>query len=721
MKWILQKFNKILLAVLGFSILLGTALIFTPTKSVALANADGANAQAHRFFHSDMQGEWESFTDKTSLDSRYPRYRGIRTEIRPANGETDITLTFNGVIHPFTNNNFYFEHLSNDLGVDYSAVVMTYTSTKDPTKQVSFIAMNRNESTYFTVSLTDDLEFDFDKGYAYIANTNRRQPTFGLNRLSGVYEQVGLTGANTSKWGPIWNGDLSYSLTSDGKARPNTGLVCANITDPEYLEKSSEFLTGEYANRYTSDYVLELLGSISDSIFTIRFCDIQKDEFAFHQRILNGTYMDENAESSSPRSTKPYLIQKEDVLYAGETYKVSELVTRYSAYWVDGEDVSYMNFFAGTDVWNDLENGKVGRLGHGADQAGNINNQDVTVSNLQAGQEYKIIFASYVRSGYGQYEGLWGCTQTFTWKVIDKNPTVARAENAYFMRNVEYDLANFFTVTPFFGEANCVYSVDGKVVASGKYTFNDGNEHKLGVVVTDDVGSASLEFTIAEGEILLPSETSILTREGKLAWLAVPILPKGMRYTVSTIVGEKLENSSAIIFPDSGEYVSTYVFQLPFTNQTIERKVVNAVRVRENLTLQVNGTFKESYVLGETLYLPSATISALPTLKVHRQVYVDGVELPVNDAVSCKLEIAGEYVVKYFITVENETLEKEYSFTVLETERLGETVENPEEENSRVKAWYFWVGGAVIGVGAIATVTILLLKKEKKGKENEEN
>lgn len=729
MKFISKRINKICLAVLGFSLSLGTALCCLPTKTVGIARAQSENAEAHRFFHSAMQGEWESFTDKTALDPARPTYRGIRTEVRPAGGETDVTLTFNGIINPFTNNNFYFEHLSNDLGADYNAVVMTYTSAKDSTKQVSFVAMNRSESTYFTVSLTDDLEFDFDKGYAYIAGTNMRQPTYGLNRSSSVYEKGGLTQNTVSKkWGPIWGGDLTYSLNNEGAVRPNTGLVCANITDSEYLKLSSEFLTGEYAERYTSDYAVEILSAITDSIFTIRFCDIQKSEFAFHQRILNGTYMSETTEvAPQPRSTKPYLVQNSPVLYAGETYKVSELVTRYSAYWVDGEDVSYMNFFAGTDTWNDYS-AKFGRLGHGTDNTGNVNNQDVTISGLVAGEEYPIIFSSYVRSGYGQYEGLWGCTQVLTWKVVEKKPTVESLQGVYFVRGVEYDLSKFFTVTPFEGEATCVYSVDNKAVSDGKYIFQDGNDHKISVVVTDDVGSAMASFTISEGKIVLPTERSIVMREGNVAFLAVPSIPAGMKYTVSTLVGEKVENSSAIVFPMDGEYLSKYVFSIPFTDQTLEKTVVNTVRIHEELSLHVNGGFKESYHVGDTLYLPSATIAALPSLQVQRQVFADGVELITENELAYKLEIAGKYVVKYFVTVENETFEKEYAFSVLRADERGDTVENPEENQGAVSGCNGCngcnssIGGVFIGIPVgLAAFGLCIFKKKGKENGNEEN
>lgn len=720
MKFILKKVNKLFLAIFSFSLLLGGAMLGAPISSARATHAESENVEAHRFFHSDMAGEWESFTDKTSLDTAYPTYRGIRTEVRPASGETDVTLTFNGIINPFTNNNFYFEHLSNDLGADYNAVVMTYTSAKDPTKQVAIVAMNRSESTYFTVSLTDDLEFDFDNGYAYIAGTNMRQATFGANRLSGVYEKGGLTQSTSpKKWGPIWKGDLTYSLTRDGAVRPNTGLVCANINSAEYLEASSEFLTGEYAERYTPDYVTDVLSLIEDSIFTIRFCDIQKGDFAFHQRILNGTYMTESAEvAPAPRSTKPYLVKNSDKLYAGETYKVSEMVTRYSAYWVDGEDVSYMNFFAGTDTWNDYS-AKYGRLGHGTDTAGNLNNQDVTVKDLKAGEKYQIIFSSYVRSGYGQYQGLWGCTQVLTWEVVDRKPTVEAVSDAYFVRGLEYDLSKFFTATPFAGEATCVYSVDGVTVSNGKYTFNDGNNHELGIVVTDDVASVALQFTIGEEKILLPTETSIITREGKPSWLAVPTLPKGITYTVSTVVGENSLNVSAIVFPKSGEYVSTYVFQIPFTQQTIEKTVVNTVRIRESLELHVNGNFKDNYVVGDALYLPSATIPALPTLKVDMQLFVDGVELAVGESVAYDLEIVGDYVIKYAVTVENETFEKEYAFKVSDVEVIGESMPSNTDGQEGGKAVVIGVviGACVLLIGAGITVFLIIRKKKGARKE----
>ena len=219
------------------------------------------------------------------------------------------------------------------------------------------------------------------------------------------------------------------------------------------------------------------------------------------------------------------------------------------------------------------------------------------------------------------------------------------------------------------------YDLDGGVNADDNpatYTINDvitfGGAEKEGYffvgwyvddtnvrgIVKGSTGNITVKAVFVQNSLpetleLLVSETATL--------LPFPVgLPAGGRYTVALFDANDAEltiTAGCYTFAVAGEYRLVYSITLPAGVYTHEVAVVV-----NNVIIQVNGTYAETYTAGDTLTLFAGTATGY---EVECKVYLNGEEVTVeNNEITLK---AGEYTVEY--SAVDASLEKvSFTFTV---------------------------------------------------------
>ena len=145
-----------------------TAVDYAPVS----VNAEDVNNGGTRWFTALGDGELKTYNNPPEGQTT----KGFWAEYTPAQGEDKVEIFYNATIKEFAGENYAYVVSSGSA----KAVVMTYTQYAYGWEgaagtTVSLIYMKRPDGkTYATVSLTPDLEFDYENGYAYIAGTNQK-------------------------------------------------------------------------------------------------------------------------------------------------------------------------------------------------------------------------------------------------------------------------------------------------------------------------------------------------------------------------------------------------------------------------------------------------------------------------------------------------------------------------------------------------------------------
>lgn len=252
-------------------------------------------------------------------------YKGVETVITPAEGVKDVGITLKGRVDPMQFSIFYNDNQVKGTA-DADAIVYTYTSMADPDKQVSIICTNRDNRSWYTLAFTDDLEVK--DGFTYVAGT--QQKAIGFRDMSHC-DESGFNYGNENSWGAIYNGDYWLKLDSEGKVYYNSTTDIGNIKNEDFLSLSKKNLSGtKYEERYTAEYAQEVISALSKGArMEIKWYGVKTDKLDFHIRQINGTWIGDaggKGLESAAVSTSILAYKKRNVLYVGETYKLSDLL-----------------------------------------------------------------------------------------------------------------------------------------------------------------------------------------------------------------------------------------------------------------------------------------------------------------------------------------------------------------------------------------------------------
>ena len=400
------------------SAVLSTAIVFCAAAflSAPAVYAEGDYASVgDRYFHTDTAGATvESFLNKAPL--KFPSYRGVLTEMTVPEGTENASLMFNAVVAPSERLILTYDINGKDASGNTlpvaDMVVTTYSAVSDPTKQFSIVQVNRDNRTWITVSLTDDVYYS--EGFSYLNGTE--QKTIGLQ--DGVkVNDIGYTvwSAGEYNWGAIYGGEFQWFLTAEGELKMNDSTVIVNLLSDEWLAESRTNLAGSvYESMYTEEYtqsVIDALNGADGALVTIDYYGLKDTRAAINIRQVNGQWLtdDGNKPINVSAKTTGYVLPVTDTLYIGETYKPSELFTRYSIYRdAEGTDISYNTGFRGTDVWN--VGGVWFDFGYMRDT------RDAEFTLTEEG-EYKIIINTADGAEFAVPGRYWSTDQIFTFKV----------------------------------------------------------------------------------------------------------------------------------------------------------------------------------------------------------------------------------------------------------------------------------------------------------------
>ena len=291
------------------------------------ASAETVYTSAERDYWTFTSGSGDYTVSLDTAARGAPTYKGVETVITPAEGVKDVGITLKGRVDPTAPSIFYNDNQVEGTA-DADAIVYTYTSMADPDKQVSIICTNRGNRSWYTLAFTDDLEVK--NGYTYIDGT--QQKTIGFRDRSS-YDELGYCywSAGENKWGAIYNGDYKLKVTSAGVVYFNDSTTIGDVTNSDFLAKSKENLKDtKFEERYTAEYAQEVISAISKGArMEIKWYGVKTDKLDFHIRQINGTWIGDaggKGLESAAVSTSILAYKKRNVLYVGETYKLSDLV-----------------------------------------------------------------------------------------------------------------------------------------------------------------------------------------------------------------------------------------------------------------------------------------------------------------------------------------------------------------------------------------------------------
>ena len=658
------------------SAVLSTAIVFCAAAflSAPAVYAEGDYASVgDRYFHTDTAGATvESFLNKAPLMN--PSYRGVRTELTAEAG-ADAEMTFNATVEPVGEANrviVAFDRNEARTAVA-DAIVLTYTALEDPTKQISLVNADRYGGGWLTIALTDDLYYS--DGFMYISGTE--QPTIGL-RDNGTYDQNGYTVYNGGAYGWGANYGLEYQViipTEDyadpsgytlnrGDVKVNNWTNVGNILNSEWLTKSSANLAGSaYAERYTAAYAEEVLEALGRGAFmSVKYYGLKDGFAAINIRQINGQWLTDsgNVPISVSAKTTGYVLPVTDTLYIGETYKPSELFTRYSIYRdAEGTDISYNTGFRGTDVW-------AGAGGVWFDFGYNRTTQDAEFTLTEEG-EYKIIINTADGAEFAGPGRYWSTEQVFTFNVRDGKPTVDLAENAAFVKGVEVDLTAFFDIWHLGDDLAVTYAADGAPLSGSAFTPT-ADSHEITVTATDLYGTAEETFTVSSVSIEVESRVSAKGYYGEPISLPLPVMPAGTQYTLCVYDenDEEVTRNIAHTFAEEGTYTVVYSFTVFGATEPVTMECEFTVSLEERAPeIAVEGEYEATYYAGKRLTLLSATAtSAAGSAAAEVEVYRGGEKVAVQDGAITLAE--GEYEIVYFAVYGGDKrAEARRTFTVL--------------------------------------------------------
>ncbi len=653
------------------------------STGLALHSAKAETSTDYPYWHfTKGSGEYAINFNNRATNATDAGYTGVETVItRKDPTVKDIGVTLNGAIAPLSSG-------SGDLGknlifFDYAsapaeAIVITYTSLADRTKQISLIATFRGVKTYFTAALTDDITVA--DGYAYVEGAK----TVGTAVLSGDATSGSIIQSYSTDGFDCWQPDSGCFIGRDGYVYVNNSFwnKAADVNDETWLNLSKEGLPadGKYAERYTVDYANEIIASFETGCtMSVTYYGVNTDVLDFHIRNYTGRSQ-AGAQSSrwidagggnenivAAWHASPINYQKTSEVYKYATYNVQDLV------------------YAGSTQFNPATESFTGRFGCDSTGAGGVTFDYSENPTVTFGGEDAYLYIDG-QNGMGHY----AVGHTFLYKVVDSTPVVSAVESS---RNLivgqNYDLSTQFTTFAPVGGERVEYKIDGVAITleQAKAWTMDNAEHTVSVEVTDGAaqkGSASFKATPCAIEL---SDSVTLTKEeGTLCYFQIPGLPAGAIYTLALYEANAdvataipYTTSTSYSFPQSGEYKLVYSISLSGVVEPIQKTVAYHVTVvAKEPTIRLSEEYATVYYTGKKLNVLSATASdgSATVFTVSCALYKDGKSVKTG-AGEYALQETGGYEIVYSVVLDDgRTVEKRYSFTVEKDEERPTLVLN---------------------------------------------
>ena len=335
----------------------------------------------------------------------------------------------------------------------------------------------RNERTYYTVALTDDITINDE--FALVDGGK----TIGTAALSS--EDGSITGYTEFGYpmnehrGAPYGGDVIYHIGRNGMIYSDNSdwTKLANITDETFLTMSKANLAGsEYEERYTTAYVSEILSSFETGCtMTITWYGLKVDTVDFHIRsytgysrkaspVQNYQYIDGGNVELSQYYLAPIVYQRKNEVYKDETYNVQDLVGAYSFY----PDTESFDVYLDYDIITD----KGTKVSYAANP---------TVSFTE--DEYFCVGGSDGKNHWSP----WG---TYLFSVIEKPTATAKDVTVDAVVGDELVLSDYFDITC--DTAYTVaYTVNGADIVESPYTVPAADTYTFTVTVTDKYGTTA--------------------------------------------------------------------------------------------------------------------------------------------------------------------------------------------------------------------------------------
>lgn len=370
---------KLLSCLLGLFMTAGVVAITVDYAPVSV-DAEDVNNGGTRWFTALGDGELKTYNNPPEGQTT----KGFWAEYTPAQGEDSVEIFYNAAIKEYAGENYAYVVSSGSA----KAVVMTYTQYAYGYEgavgtSVSLIYMKRPDGkTYATVSLTPDLEFDYENGYAYLAGTN--QKTVGWDGTT--HSETGTVCDNAMS--PFTGGKyIKYKMLNNSTNGPLIGIgnyggthvayfTGSDTKETDFLEKATENLPED--SKYRAIYE-KMTPELAAGLFSTATSGTyrrarQKQSLAFYgmdttdmisycYTMVGGTnYQKDDAYISSMTGDDggPINIQKTKVLNVGTTYTFNDLAIRatsirYSAITsgtnatvaLDGNDYSKSDYYWG--------------------------------------------------------------------------------------------------------------------------------------------------------------------------------------------------------------------------------------------------------------------------------------------------------------------------------------------------------------------------------------
>ena len=315
--------TKNLLKVLALTTVMSAAIGLGVQSIQASAATIYTSSEKDYWMITDGSGDYAVSLDNPAVT--WEAYKGVETVVTPAEGVEDIGITLKGMVYPMQKLLLFHDNYVNEE-LEADAIVYSFTSLSDPDRQISVIATQRDNSCWYTLALTDELEVR--DGYTYIKGTD--QLTMGLPDGSDSYEKTGYT--KREAWGANYQGEIAFHIGADGSIYYTDYLVIGNVANENFLSTSKANLAGtEYEARYTSEYVTETLTQLaSGARMEIKWYGVKTKTLDFHIRGINGSWIGDGGgrglEYNLGVMHSTIIYKKVNTLYVGETYQLSDLL-----------------------------------------------------------------------------------------------------------------------------------------------------------------------------------------------------------------------------------------------------------------------------------------------------------------------------------------------------------------------------------------------------------
>lgn len=665
-----------IIGMVGCMVLSAIACCGLQSKTVSAAETD--QSVGDRYF-SATSGSVESFLNKSATNQSL--YKGIRTEVTDLTVGEDVTIYYNGLVSPTASNAAVVYYDAYNPGtLDAEAILFTYTLASDRSKQFTLISLQRDNQTYLSMALTDDIEIR--DGYAYIAGTNQKTVALA-DKNSTTYTEEGFSTGGAGG---------ENKLTPAGEMWITKTNSIGNILSDEFLKVASKHLAGtQYASYYTKEYVQALLTAFgtgagsNTSIFSLEYKGIRQSQLAFHIRGISGQWIGDNGgvHPWNGGNTYGFATQKKTTIYLNADNNLADLFDLHTIFLASGatETNPFGVGFYGTDAsgnggtWFKIENGQ----------------STFSYRPTQFGKFY-VKLGGYISPNYSAL-GSYSPTTIFEFDVIEGYPEINGKENVTAIEGLTYNMSAFFDIWCLGNaeRATFAYEVDGAPY-NGETLLADGEDHEIKLTVTDEYGNSGFGVQNVRGvSIEMPESVTHTTVQGLSVVLPVPYVPAGVSYSVAIkdASGQVISNESVYVFEKEGTYTVEYLFTAEGADvfiKTLEFKISFQTAIPQ---ISIAGEYEKEYYVGHTVALLDATAKDelgnmyTPTVTVYLN---DKVVDSTNGSIVCQK--AGIYTVSYVCAYANgQQIIKEKVFRVIsDTEKPNIVVKGNYAANYEIGA-----------------------------------